>query len=136
MIADQWVRAVADGVILRSESGSVVQDLDHDGSAQTGWVILYLHIDSSDRVRTGTLLQAGDPIGHPSCEGGISSGTHLHIARRYNGEWIPADHAEAPFTMDGWVPAGTGELYDGFLRREGTVVEAFNGQSEINEISR
>lgn len=136
VLAEQWTLAVADGVVLRAANGTVILDLDGDGFEQTGWVILYLHIDSSERVRAGTRLQAGDRIGHPSCEGGISSGTHLHIARRYNGEWIPAGQPAQPFVMDGWVPEGTGELYDGYLRREGVVVEAFNGQSEINAISR
>jgi hypothetical protein len=35
-------------------------------------------------------VKTGDRIGHPSCEGGAANATHVHIARRYNGEWIPA----------------------------------------------
>jgi murein DD-endopeptidase MepM/ murein hydrolase activator NlpD len=89
--SDLWVTAVADGYIVRAGDGSVVQDLDNDGYEQTGWTVLYMHIDSNERVEAGAYVYAGDRIGHPSCEGGISNATHLHIARRYNGEWIPAD---------------------------------------------
>ena len=43
---DEWVVAMADGLIVRAEDGSVVQDLDGDGNEHTGWTILYLHISS------------------------------------------------------------------------------------------
>ncbi len=46
----------------------------------------------------------GDPIGHPSCEGGSATGTHVHIARKYNGEWIPAS-GDTPLYPEGWVAA-------------------------------
>jgi hypothetical protein len=29
----------------------------------------------------GNRLNTGDAIGHPSCDGGTSTGTHFHIAR-------------------------------------------------------
>ncbi|MEA3342221.1 MAG: LysM peptidoglycan-binding domain-containing protein, partial [Chloroflexota bacterium] len=94
--SDEWVVAVADGVIVRSDHGAVVQSLDGDAYAQTGWSLLYMHIESRARVSVGDYLKAGERVGHPSCEGGISTGTHLHLARRYNGEWIPADQ-DLPF---------------------------------------
>jgi len=79
-----------------------VLDLDGDGNERTGWVILYLHLASQDMIRQGVMVKIGDPIGHPSCEGGKATGTHVHIARKYNGEWIPADGA-LPFTSTvGW----------------------------------
>jgi len=121
--SDDWVVALADGEIVRAENGAVVQDLDGDGREQTGWTILYMHIESRDRVEPGTQLKAGTPIGHPSCEGGISNGTHVHIARRYNGEWIPSDQ-NIPFILDGWVSSGNGDLYDGYLSKDGIIVEA------------
>jgi LasA protease len=131
-----WVTAVANGLIVRSEDGAVVQDLDNDGYEQTGWTVLYLHVDEYERVQAGTYLYAGGRIGHPSCEGGFSNATHLHIARRYNGEWIPADGA-LPFVMDGWISSGNGVEYDGFLTRGGTVIEAWEGVFEgLNQISR
>jgi murein DD-endopeptidase MepM/ murein hydrolase activator NlpD len=133
---DAWVVAVANGLILRAEDGAVVQDLDNDGYEQTGWTVLYMHIDTSERVQPGTYVYAGERIGHPSCEGGVSNATHLHIARRYNGEWIPAD-GNLPFNLDGWVSSGNGVEYDGKLTRGGTVVEAWEGVFEgLNQISR
>jgi LasA protease len=84
---------------------------------------LYLHIAAKDRVKAGTIVERGGHVGHPSCEGGRATGTHLHIARKYNGEWIPAD-GPVPFTMSGWVAGpGKGEYY-GTLTRDGVVVEA------------
>ena len=134
--SDLWVTAVADGYIVRAGDGAVVQDLDNDGYEQTGWTVLYMHIDSNERVEAGTYVYAGDRIGHPSCEGGISNATHLHIARRYNGEWIPADGG-LPFVMDGWVSSGVGIYYDGYLTRGATVLHAEEGVFEgVNLISR
>lgn len=132
---EAWVTAVADGVITYADVGAVVQDLDSDGLWQTGWSILYMHVESRDRIQPGTAVRAGDRIGHPSCEGGVSSGTHLHLARRYNGEWISADGA-LPFNLDGWVSQGIGNEYDGFLVKDGVVVEAWAGRRDENQISR
>jgi LasA protease len=120
--SDEWVVAMANGVIVRSENGIVVQDLDGDGTEGTGWSILYLHIENRKRVEVGTYVHAGDRIGHPSCEGGYSTGTHVHIARRYNGEWIPADQ-DIPFVLDGWVSGGNGILYEGTLTKGNKVIE-------------
>ncbi len=133
--SEEWVVAMADGLIVRAENGAVVQDLDNDGREQTGWTILYMHVESRDRVASGTYLKAGERIGHPSCEGGISNGTHVHIARRYNGEWIPADGG-FPFIMDGWVSSGAGNVYDGYLEKGSVVIEAYNGSVPENAIQR
>lgn len=135
IVSPVWAVAISDGLVIRSGNGVVVLDLDGDGKEQTGWTILYLHVDSQDRVLVGTMLKAGDRIGHPSCEGGISYGTHLHIARRYNGEWIPAD-GSLPFILDGWISEGTGVEYDGFLRRNDQVVEAWDAYRPENQIQR
>lgn len=121
--SDAWVVAAADGEVVRSEFGAVVQDLDNDGKEQTGWVILYMHIDDRDRVLAGKYLHTGDLIGHPSCKGGRATGTHLHIARKFNGEWIPAS-GPVPFVLSGWVAhAGKGS-YQGTLVRADQVVRA------------
>jgi LasA protease len=134
--SDEWVTAVADGPVARAGEGAVIQDLDGDGLEQTGWTILYMHIESRERVQPGAYLKAGDRIGHPSCEGGISNGTHLHLARKYNGEWISADQADLVFEMDGWVSSGAGKEYDGYLTRGDKKIEAYEGREKINEISR
>jgi murein DD-endopeptidase MepM/ murein hydrolase activator NlpD len=130
-----WVVAATDGLIVRSDHGAVVQDLDGDGYAQTGWSVLYMHIATTDRVAVGTYVRAGERIGHPSCEGGVSTGTHVHLARRYNGVWISADGA-LPFVMDGWTSRGDGVEYDGYFDKDGQTIEAWNGRQPENQIQR
>jgi LasA protease len=133
--SEAWVVASTPGEIVYSDHGAVIQDLDGDGIWQTGWSIFYMHIDSQNRVAVGTYLEAGDRVGHPSCEGGFSNGTHLHIARRYNGEWIAAD-GDLPLMMDGWVSSGYGVEYNGFLTKGDMVLEAWNGRAPLNAIQR
>lgn len=112
-----------------------MQDLDGDGIEQTGWTVFYMHIESRDRVQPETYVYAGDRIGHPSCEGGFSNGTHVHIARKYNGEWIPADGTN-PFQLEGWISSGNGIEYDGWLKKGAQMVEAWDGRNELNQLSR
>lgn len=132
---DAWVTAVAPGLIVRSGNGSVVQDLDGDGLEETGWTILYMHIETRGRVEVGEMLKVGDHIGHPSCEGGVANAAHLHIARRYNGVWVPALDPNAPFVMGGYTPSTDGVEYGGWLKRGDIIIEAVDGQSPINQIS-
>jgi LasA protease len=132
---NEWVVAVANGLVTRTGDGVVILDLDGDGNEGTGWVILYMHIESRDRVQPGTFLRAGERVGHPSCEGGVSSGTHVHLARKFNGVWIPAD-GSVPFNLSGWIASGTGEEYVGTLTRNGVAVESFEGNNPINKIQR
>jgi hypothetical protein len=101
---------------VRSETGIVVLDLDGDGDDRTGWAIFYLHVATDDRVPVGTNLTVGDKVGHPSCEGGTSTGTHIHVARKYNGEWILAEGPLA-FNLEGWVAKNGDRPYLGTLTR-------------------
>ena len=119
----QWATAVADGVIARSRDGLVVLDLDGDGNVQTGWTIQYLHIFHENAPAVGTKLKTSDLLGHPSCDGGHANGRNLHIARLYNGEWIPAE-GEVPFVMDGWTAEEGDAEYQGAMRRGDQVVIA------------
>jgi murein DD-endopeptidase MepM/ murein hydrolase activator NlpD len=133
--SDAWVVASASGLIVRAEHGAVVLDLDatdssqnsystlSDGNEHTGWAILYMHISEKDRVSVGTHLQTGDPIGHPSCEGGPATGTHMHIARKFHGEWIAAD-GPIPFVMDGWIAKAGYRPFEGTLVRDGVTINA------------
>ncbi|MBN1317050.1 MAG: LysM peptidoglycan-binding domain-containing protein [Anaerolineales bacterium] len=121
--SDDWVRSVSRGRVLRSENGEVIVDLDDDGFEGTGWVVFYMHVGQNDRAPVGTWLEPGDKIGHPSCEGGVSYGTHVHVARRYNGRWIEAE-GSIPFVMDGWTPVSYEIEYDGALVKGDQVREA------------
>ena len=114
---DQFAVAVADGVVVRTDSGTVLLDLDGDGDERTGWVIYYLHLAEEGRVKVGTVVKQGDRVGRPSCEGGNATGTHVHIARKYNGQWIPAASSILPFVMNGWVPVEGNQPYEGYLVR-------------------
>ncbi len=121
--SDSWAVASASGLVVRSGNGVVVLDLDGDGFEQTGWVMLYLHISTNGRVQTGTWMEAGDYLGHPSCEGGIATGTHVHIARKYNGEWIPAD-GPIPFDLNGWTAHAGAKEYEGYLSKGNNTIPA------------
>lgn len=121
--SDSWITAAAPGLVVRSERGIVVIDLDGDGYEQTGWVLLYLHVATKHRIEKGTQVETGDLIGHPSCEGGQATGTHVHFARKYNGEWIAAD-GPIPFNLSGWVAHAGSKPYEGTLTRNGEVVKS------------
>jgi hypothetical protein len=120
---DEWTTAVSPGVVARSDNGAVLLDLDGDGDERTGWVVFYFHIETKDRAPVGKVMKTGDQIGHPSCEGGRTTGTHVHIARKFNGEWIPADYV-IPFILEGWVAHNGLTEYQGTLTREGRTIYA------------
>lgn len=133
--AEEWATATAAGLVVRSGNGVVVIDLDGDGYEQTGWAILYLHMATDGRVPLGTWVNLDDPIGHPSCEGGVSTGTHLHMARKYNGEWILADGA-MPFTLSGWRAHADKKAYYGTLTRGDQTVFSSTVGSYESRITR
>ncbi len=120
---DIYATAMADGLVVRSDVDGVVVDLDKDGDERTGWVLFYLHTATDSRVTVGKEVKAGDPIGYPSCEGGSSTGTHVHVARKYNGEWIPA-YGPLAFNLEGWVAGGTEISREGTLTRGAQTVVA------------
>lgn len=131
--AAAWSTAAAPGLVIYSREGEVMLDLDEDGHEETGWVLFYLHVGSQGRVEKGTHVEQGDPIGHPSCEGGFTESTHVHFARKYNGEWIAAD-GPLPMVLSGWTMHSAGEPYEGSATRGGETRtacecrdEGFNG---------
>ncbi len=129
------VAASAAGLVVRSGGGVVVLDLDGDGREETGWVLLYLHVSNASGAPVGTWVDAGDPLGYPSCEGGVATGTHLHIARKYNGEWIAAG-GPMPFNLSGWVAHSGPVAYLGTLTRDGETVTACTCSSFVTRITR
>ncbi len=120
---NKYAIAVADGVVVRSQPGVVMLDLDGDGNERTGWDILYLHLATEGRAQVGKVLKQGDPVGYPSCEGGTATGTHVHIARKYDGEWMPADSV-IPFNLEGWVAHAGNFPYEGTLTRGNSQITA------------
>jgi hypothetical protein len=100
-----------------------VLDLDGDGHEQTGWTIFYLHLQNGSIIPVGSHVKAGDRIGHPSCEGGRATGTHVHIARKYNGEWIQAGGVLA-FNLEGWVVQRGTDAYLGQMVKGDSTIHA------------
>jgi LasA protease len=122
-VSNERATAAAPGLVLRSGDGKVTIDLDGDGYEQTGWVLFYLHVVPADHVRAGTVLAQGDVVGYPSCDGGMADSSHLHVARRYNGEWLDAG-GPVPMVLSGWTAVSGLGAYDGELIKGSQVREA------------
>ncbi len=120
-VSRAWVTASVGGLVARSERNVVVIDLDGDGREQTGWTLLFLHLADAGRVADGVQVAQDDRLGHPSCEGGVVTGAHVHLARKYNGEWLAAD-GPLPFVLSGWQVYAGEKNYQGGLR---------NGSQEV-----
>ena len=84
---------------------------------------MYFHVETRDRVEPGTVVETGGRIGHPSCEGGVSTGTHVHVVRKFNGEWILAD-GPLPFNLSGYVAKNGDTPYQGSLESAQTRIIA------------
>lgn len=134
-LSTAWVTASAPGLVVRTGSGVVALDLDGDGLEQTGWVLVYMHIAEQDRVALGTWVETNTPLGHPSCEGGQATGTNIHLARKYNGEWLAAD-GPLPMVLSGWVSHAGKLPYDGTLEKDGLIVSAHPDGSSGSTIIR
>ncbi|MCD4751745.1 MAG: hypothetical protein K8R40_01605 [Anaerolineaceae bacterium] len=123
-VSPYWITASANGMVVRAEDGVVVIDLDQDGFEQTGWVLFYLHVSSQDRVPVGTIAAVDDYLGHASCEGGHATGSHVHLARKYNGEWILAG-GPLPMILSGWVVHADRAEFGGYLQKDDQFIFAY-----------
>jgi len=132
-----YVTASAPGLVVRAADGAVVINLDYNDNEHSGWVLLYLHIATDGRVvNAGDEVNTGDRLGHPSCEGGISTGTHVHMARKYNGEWMTAD-GPTPFMLSGWTVHNGAAVYKGTLTKPGeSLVTASSYSAPGSQIKR
>jgi len=130
----EFSTAVADGIISRIGEGTAVLDLDGDGDERTGWVVLYLHVAENGRAPLYSRLKTGESVGHPSCEGGRTTGTHVHLARKYNGEWILAD-SPIPFNLEGWITHNGNEEYQGTLTRFSSTVTACTCANQASQVT-
>ena len=119
----EYFTAPADGVVTTSDYAMLMLDLDGDSDQRTGWVIFFYHVGLDNQAPAGMVVKMGDPLGHPSCEGGRATGPHIHVARRYNGEWIPAG-GPIPFEMGGWTAAYGDAPYEGTMTKGSKVVPA------------
>jgi LasA protease len=134
-VSRAWVTASAPGIVTRSSHSVVAVDLDGDGYEQTGWVLVYLHLPQDGRVPAGAWVNTDDPLGHPSCERGENTGTHVHLARKYNGEWVPAE-GPLPFILSGWKVNAGSRPYEGTLTKGDQVITASPGGSRGSTIIR
>lgn len=123
IVSTTWVTASGPGVVVRAQDNTVALDLDGNGDEGSGWVIVYYHIAKQDMVPEGSPLAVDGRLGHPSCEGGQTTGTHVHIARKYNGEWLSAD-GPVPFVLSGWQAVAGERIYKGTLIKGDQIVIA------------
>ena len=133
-----WVVAPSSGVITRIGPGLLAHTIGDSDTETTGWTLVYAHLRTDTFLRqVGQRVKAGERLGQPSCDGGLeSTGTHLHIARKFNGEWMPAG-GPLKFVLGGWETVGEHRAYHGKL------VEQHSGNSitacaceKNNQISR
>jgi hypothetical protein len=59
----------------------------------------------------------------------------LHFARKFNGEWVPAD-GPLPFNLGGWIAHYSGEAYKGTLTRDGQTITACTCSNYATFITR
>jgi murein DD-endopeptidase MepM/ murein hydrolase activator NlpD len=134
-VSRAWVLAPAAGVVTRAQDGLVQLALLDGAGRPTGWELVYLHIAAKERAAVGAQVKADDPIGHPSCEGGLASGTHLHLARLYQGEWIGAGDA-FPLALGGWLALPGENPYQSRLVKGDRVVTSNIEGKQMSWITR
>jgi len=123
VVSRAWVLASASGTVTRAGDGVLQLALTDESGQPTGWEILYMHVAEQDRAAVGSSVKTDDRIGHPSCEGGDATGTHVHMARMYLGEWIGAG-APFPLVLSGWTAVPGEKAYQSSLIKGDKVVDS------------
>ncbi|MBI1800210.1 MAG: LysM peptidoglycan-binding domain-containing protein [Chloroflexi bacterium] len=126
-VSTAWAVAAAPGQVVQAEQGRVMVNLSGQDFQGAGWTLMYMHMAAQGRVAVGAQVETGDPIGHPSCEGGYATGLHLHLARLYNGQWMSVA-SEPPFVLSGWVVHNALQEYDGSMTLGSEKRSAINGK--------
>ncbi len=100
----EWAAAARPGEVLAfKNTGEAV--IDH----KDGWKSYYVHLSQEGLVKPGS-IGAGDPVGHPSCQG-KTSGVHLHFSVNYKGEFQQIDG----LNLGGWTVHRASTHYNGTL---------------------
>jgi hypothetical protein len=97
--------------------------------------VLYYHLADDGMIAPGTQVAEGDLLGHPSCQGGRTTGKHVHLVRKYNGEWLAAD-GPVPFVLSGWQAVADARNYYGTLVRGNEVVTSDSSGRQGSTIRR
>jgi hypothetical protein len=66
---------------------------------------------------------------------GRATGKHVHLARKYNGEWLPAD-GPVPMTLSGWRVVADPRNYYGSLVQGGEVITSDSSGARGSTILR
>jgi len=119
-----WAIAAAPGKVIRAEHGRVIVSLINNDFQGKGWALMYMHMATAGRVSVGAIVNVGDHIGHPSCEGGVADSAHLHFARLYNGQWMGAE--DSSMVLSGWTITALDQDYEGTMTRGTDSREACN----------
>lgn len=134
-VSKSWILAAAPGKVTRAANNQVIISVTDAGGKPTGWEVFYMHIASEEMIALGTRVQLDDPIGHPSCQGGSATGTHVHIARKYKGEWIGAGET-FPFMLSGWLAVPGEQLFRSTLVKGAQVITADPNAGFTSRITR
>jgi LasA protease len=97
--------------------------------------VVYLHLAREGLIAAGAHVAQDAPLGHPSCEGGAATGKHVHLALKYNGEWL-ATNGPLPMVLGGWRVIPGERIYEGELVNGSQVVKANPGGGRATLIVR
>jgi len=116
-----WVVAPSSGIITRIGPGLLAHTVGDEDTELFGWTLVYMHLRVEKfKLRVGQRVQVGERLGRPSCDGGLeATGTHLHLARKYNGEWMPAGGPPA-YVLSKWEVVSEHRAYKGTLVEQGS----------------
>ena len=135
VVSRVWVLASAAGTIIHAANNMVIIALEDENGIRTGWEVMYMHIAGFESISAGTPVNLDDPIGHPSCEGGAATGTHVHITRKYKGEWIGATEP-LPFILSGWQAIPGTKIYNSNLVKDTQTIYARQYATKESYIQR